>query len=259
MSLRRILAAAAICALSVLPAGAEVAAPPVPPPPVTPVLPLAGRIVVIDPGHQLGNFTHSRQIARKVNAGGLVKPCNTTGTATRSGYRESAFTMSVANHLKARLTAQGATVHLTRSRESTRLWGPCVDVRGRFANKVHADLLVSIHADGTAERFRGFFVIRPAYKKGLTDDIYRTSGVLARHLRGGLDKTAVKRANYLGGDGLDTRRDMGTLNLSNAPAVMVELGNMKNASDARRMRSARQRDTVYAAGLARGVTSFLTR
>ena len=221
--------------------------------------PLAGKVVVIDPGHQLGNRTHRREISRLVDAGGLRKPCNSVGARAADGYVESAFTMSVARHLQQRLVAQGATVHLTRSRESASLWGPCVDVRGRTAGKVDADLLVSVHADSAPSRFHGFFVIRPAHREGITDDIYRSSRTLSSHVRAGLDQADVSRANYYGGDGYDTRDDMGTLNLSAAPAVMVELGNMSNPTDARRMQSDRYRDTVYAAGLARGVTSFLRR
>lgn len=221
--------------------------------------PLVGKVVALDPGHQLGNDSHPREISRTVDAGGLSKPCNTTGARTTSGYRESAFTLSVAQHLRQRLEAQGATVRLTRSTESTKLWGPCVDVRGTFAGKVHADVLVSIHADSAPTRFRGFFVIRPAYRRSVTDDIYSSSRTLSSHVRAGLDRSRLPRANYLGGDGYDTRADMGTLNLSSAPAVMVELGNMRNGGDAARMTSDGSRDDVYAAGLARGITSYLTR
>lgn len=221
--------------------------------------PLAGKVVLLDPGHQLGNATHLRQIGRKVDAGGLTKACNTVGARTAGGFPESNFTMSVALHLRARLRAQGATVHLTRSTEAKNLWGPCVDVRGRRAGQVHADVLVSVHADSTPARYRGFFVIRPAYRRGITDDIHRSSQTLSRHVRSGLDRTGLPRANYYGGDALDTRADLGTLNLSSAPAVMVELGNMRNASDAAQMKSDRYRDAVYAAGLARGIRSYLTR
>jgi N-acetylmuramoyl-L-alanine amidase len=118
---------------------------------------------------------------------------------------------------------------------------------------------VSIHADGTPSRYHGFFVIRPALRKGVTDNIYKPSGVLAKDIRAGLQQAGLKRANYMGGDGLDTRGDMGTLNLSNAPAVMVEAGNMKNSTDASHMQSAAYRDKVYAAGLASGVAAFLKR
>ncbi|WP_426562974.1 N-acetylmuramoyl-L-alanine amidase [Angustibacter sp. McL0619] len=221
--------------------------------------PLAGRVVVIDPGHNLGNSRHAAQIGRLVNAGGSRKPCNTTGTATASGYPEATFAWSVATYLKARLVAQGATVYLTRSSNSASAWGPCVDVRGRFGNTVHADAVVSVHADGTASRFHGFFAIRPARKQGWTDDIYTGSGRLALDVRAGLQAAGLPRANYNGGDGLDTRGDLGTLNWSNVPTVMVELGNMKNATDAAHMRSASWRDSVYAAGLARGLATFLRR
>jgi N-acetylmuramoyl-L-alanine amidase len=64
-------------------------------------------------------------------------------------------------------------------------------------------------------------------------------------------------ATYIaGGDGLDFRSDLGTLNLSNVPTVMVELGNMRSAADAKRMTSRAGRAT-YARGLAHAVRSFL--
>ncbi|GAB3592287.1 N-acetylmuramoyl-L-alanine amidase [Angustibacter peucedani] len=222
-------------------------------------LPLAGKVVVLDPGHHLGNARHPAQVNRLVDAGGVRKPCNTTGTETAAGYPESAFAMSVARSVRARLVVAGATVYLTRADDSASGWGPCVDVRGRLGNTVHADAVLSIHADGTPSRYHGFFVIRPADRRGWTDDIAWGSGVLASHVRSGLDTTGLPRANYYGGDGLDTRGDLGTLNLSDVPAVMVELGNMKNATDARRMQASSWRERVYAAGLARGLTSYLLR
>jgi N-acetylmuramoyl-L-alanine amidase len=67
----------------------------------------------------------------------------------------------------------------------------------------------------------------------------------------------VPYANYIaGGDGLDARGDLGTLNLSDVPTVMVELGNMRSRADARRMTSRSGRST-YAAGLVRGIRAFL--
>jgi N-acetylmuramoyl-L-alanine amidase len=221
--------------------------------------PLADKVIVIDPGHQLGNSRHLAQINRLVNAGGFRKACNTTGTATNSGYPESTFAMSTAVYLKRRLEAAGAKVYLTRPSDSRNLWGPCIDVRGRFGNSVHADAVVSIHGDGAAARNKGFFVIQPALRRGWTDDIYRSSAQLAVSVRAGLDSVRLRRSNMYGGDGLDTRGDLGTLNWSNRPIVMVEMGNMRNATDAAHMRSAAWRDRVYAAGLAAGLTKYLIR
>lgn len=65
-------------------------------------------------------------------------------------------------------------------------------------------------------------------------------------------------ANYVaGGDGLDTRGDLATLNLSDVPTAMVELGNMRHPRDARRMTSPRGR-TTYAAALVRAVRTYLS-
>lgn len=220
--------------------------------------PLAGRLVVLDPGHQLGNHLHLSKINRLVPAGGSRKPCNTTGTATNGGYPEATFTWQVATRVKARLERLGATVRLTRTANSEKLWGPCVDVRGRAGNKAHADLKLSIHGDGSLTAgARGFHVITPADRRPWTHDIYATSYRLALDTRAALRRQGLPVANYIaGGDGLDVRSDLGTLNLSDVPTVMVELGNMRNSRDARRMTSRTGRET-YVDGLVAGVVQYL--
>ena len=67
----------------------------------------------------------------------------------------------------------------------------------------------------------------------------------------------MRVSNYVaGGDGLDFRSDLGTINLSNIPTVMVELGNMRNRRDAHRMTTRAGRAT-YARGLTLAVRRFL--
>ena len=133
-------------------------------------LPLAGRTIAIDPGHQLGNSRHLAEINRLVWVG-IWKPCNTTGTATNGGFPEATFTWRTSLALKRRLEALGATVRLTRTTNSIDDWGPCVGTRGRFGAKVGADLEISLHGDGAAAATHGFFVIRPGLRAGWTDDI----------------------------------------------------------------------------------------
>lgn len=221
----------------------------------TAALPLTGRVVAIDPGHQLGNSRFPAQVNRRVWAG-LWKACNTTGTATDAGYPEATFTWRVSTRLAARLRALGATVRMTRTTNSRRAWGPCVDARGRFGAKVGADVEVSVHGDGAAAATHGFFVIRPGLRRGYTDDIAGRSTSLARRVRAGLVGAGFGASTAYGGDGLDTRRDLGTLNMADVPTVMVELGNMRNAGDARCMTSTVCRDR-YARGLADGVVAYL--
>ncbi|MGH3506313.1 MAG: N-acetylmuramoyl-L-alanine amidase family protein [Nocardioidaceae bacterium] len=165
----------------------------------------------------------------------------------------------MARALKRQLVDRGATVRLTRRTNSLDDWGPCINVRGRKGNRVEADAVVSIHGDGAAERARGFFVIRPGFRAGWTGDITRPSKRLSRALKHGLVDAGAVVGDAYGGDGLDTRTDLGTLNWSDRPIVMVELGNMRNSRDARRMRSAEYRRTVYARGLRLGLTRFLHR
>lgn len=221
-------------------------------------MPLAGRTIVIDPGHQLGNHNYPDKINRRVPAGGFKKPCNSTGTATDSGYPEATFAWRVSRLLRERLVRLGAEVRLTRHSNREDRWGPCVDVRGRDGNRLPADMKISIHGDGSyASGARGFHVIAPTDRRPWTHDIYRSSRRLAVDTRAALKGLGMRVANYIaGGDGLDFRSDLGTLNLSNVPTVMVELGNMRNPKDARRMTSAAGQAT-YARGLALAVRRFL--
>lgn len=221
-------------------------------------LPLEGRVVVIDPGHQLGNHNFPRKIRRLVPAGGFRKPCNTTGTSTNGGFPEATFAWRVSVRLRDRLEDLGATVVLTRTANSERQWGPCVNVRGRAGNSIPADLKISVHGDGSYARgARGFHVIAPTDRKRWTHDIFRSSRRLALDTRSALRGVGLQVANYTaGGDGLDFRSDLATLNLSNVPTVMVELGNMRNRKDARFMRS-RHGESTYARGLEHAVRQFL--
>jgi N-acetylmuramoyl-L-alanine amidase len=226
--------------------------------------PLTGRVVVIDPGHQLGNHNFPRRIHRLVPAGGFRKPCNTTGTATDSGYPEASFAWDVALRLRARLRALGARVVLTRDSNRQDRWGPCVDVRGRAGNRLagggSADLKISIHADGSyVPGAHGFHVIAPPDRRPWTHDIYRSSLRLALVTRAALLAHGMARATYVaGGDGLDVRRDLATLNLSDIPTVMVELGNMRSARDAALMTRPSGRER-YARALGSAVREYLDR
>ena len=114
----------------------------------------------------------------------------------------------------------GARVVLTRKVNSEKRWGPCVDRRGRAGNKIPADLKISIHADGSYARgAHGFHVIMPADRRPWTHDIWRSSRRLALVTRAALVERGLAPATYVaGGEGLDERRDLGTLNLAAVPA-----------------------------------------
>lgn len=218
---------------------------------------LAGHTIVLDPGHQLGNSNprFAKPLSQKKFNGAIVKPCNTTGTATNAGLPEATFNWQVAKRVKRLLEAKGAKVLLTRTTNSRQEWGPCIWNRPRVANRADADLLVSIHADGAAADGRGFHVIAPKRLGGWTDDIVRPSRALARDLIAGLKAQGLTPTTYLANP-LSIRADESTLNFSDVPAAMVELGNMRNRSDARRMASDAGQEE-YARGLAAGIERYV--
>lgn len=222
----------------------------------TEALPLSGIVIAVDPGHDGGNASHIAAINRLVWIGNRWKACDTVGTTTRSGFPEHRFTFAVALRVKARLESLGATVYLTRTTDTG--YGPCIDVRGRFGAKVHAQLTISIHGDGAFTSDHGFFVMKPGLVVGYTDDIRARSAGLATSVRAGLVAAGLHVANYYATNGIISRTDLGTLNMSNVPVVMVELGNMKNSVDASLMTSTTGRDR-YAAGLVGGIRRYLGR
>ncbi|MFE8943644.1 N-acetylmuramoyl-L-alanine amidase [Streptomyces sp. NPDC007856] len=222
--------------------------------------PLAGKVVVIDPGHNPGNFQHAAEINRKVDIGTNHKECDTTGTSTNDGYTEARFTLDVAHRLRALLEKQGATVKLTHDGDSP-AWGPCVDQRARIGNDAHADAAVSIHADGSAEGNRGFHVILPGSVHAGAADTRRIVGPshdLGTRIAGNfLRDTDEPPSNYLGnGTGLVTRTDLGGLNLSTVPKVFIECGNMRDSKDAALLTSGAWRQKA-AQGISEGIVSFL--
>jgi N-acetylmuramoyl-L-alanine amidase len=221
--------------------------------------PLAGKVIVVDPGHQLGNSNpkFARYMNQTIFNGAITKSCNTTGTATNAGLPEATFTWRVAKHLRSLLEDAGATVIMTRSSNSRDAWGPCVWDRAKIANRAKADAMVSIHADGASSGSKGFFAMTPALIKGWTDDVVKVDRRLANAMIAGMKAAGAPPSNYIGGQ-LMVSRDTTSLNISNRPTVTIETGNMRNAEDARRMTSAAgQRQ--YAQWLYAGLERFFSR
>lgn len=217
--------------------------------------PLVGKIIALDPGHNGHNGRHPERINKLVDAGGFKKACDTTGTATDDAkLTESGFNWKVVRLLRRDLEKQGATVVLTR--KSDRGVGPCINRRAAIGNKAEADLAISIHADGGPAAGHGFHVIRPGLVKGYTEPIIKPSKVLAVQLRDDLVAAGLSPSTYAGRKGIDRRTDLGGLNLSKVPKVLIELGNMRNAADARSMQDADWRSSVSAA-IERAVETYL--
>lgn len=237
-------------------------APPMPPAAKTsrPGLRLAGETISVDPGHNGGNASDPEAINRLVPAdvNGTTKPCNTTGTETNDGsLTEAQFNWDVAKDLVPRLEHLGARVVLTR--HDNEGVGPCVNERAGIANRAHADVALSIHADGNyAVGAHGFDVIHPSPEESVAPQEVGPSLQLAEAERNALVGAGIPPANYVGENGLDERSDLAGLNLAKVPAVLVELGNMREPSEAVKLEDPAYRQKL-AGALAEGVVAFLAR
>lgn len=220
--------------------------------PAAGALPLEGFLVVLDPGHNSGNADAPGTINALVDDGrGGLKPCNTVGTYTPDGYPEYAFTFDVAERAAALLEERGVRVVATRGPDGV---GPCVDERGR-AGAVHgADVVVSIHGNGSdAPGTAGFFAM--VSDPPLNPAQGEPSRALAAALIGQLAAQGFPPSNVVPG-ALQPRADIALLNFADRPTVLLELAEFRNPAEGAAVQdpAVRQR---YAAAIAAGVEDFL--
>jgi N-acetylmuramoyl-L-alanine amidase len=212
-------------------------------------------VIVIDPGHDGGNGSHPAEIGKQVFVGNGYKACDTAGAQTASGYTEHAFTWDLATRLATVLRAAGATVVLTRANDAG--VGPCITERAAVGNRAHADLAISLHADGGPVGGYGFHVIEPG-SIGSNAAIVTPSRRLGTAVRDAFAAgTREPYSTYTAHNAINVRTDLGGLNLSTVPKVFIECGNMANAADSARLASVPWRQRA-AEALAAGMAAYLS-
>jgi N-acetylmuramoyl-L-alanine amidase len=211
---------------------------------------ISGMTVFLDPGHSgLSDASLNRQVP---TGRGDTKQCQTTGTSTNDGYPEHAFNWDVVSRIQQDLAAQG--VHTQLSRPDDASVGPCVDQRAAAANALHPDAIVSVHADGAPAGGHGFHVNYSA--PPLNDAQAGPAVQLATTMRDSLVASGMQESTYIGSNGLYGRADLAGLNLAQYPAVLVEVGNMRDGDDAAQMESPDGRQH-YADAITKGIVAYL--
>ena len=171
----------------------------------------------------------------------------------RKFERRHALTNQVPGLLRAESLDQ-LGVRTAMSRGNDDALGPCVDERAATANTLHPDAIVSIDADGGPPSGRGFHV---NYSVPPLNQIQAGRAVqFAQIMRDQLRASGIPPANYIGQDGLYGRADLAALNLAQYPAILVELGNMKNPADDALITTPDGRQK-YAAAVVNGIAGFL--
>jgi N-acetylmuramoyl-L-alanine amidase len=187
-------------------------------------------VVGIDPGHNGLNGTRTSSINRLIWNGRGWENCDTVGAQTSEGYTEAQFNFSVAAYLRADLLRDGARVTMTRVNNHG--VGPCVDRRAQILNRSNANVAIDIHADGGPPSGRGFTVLEPV-PDGPDDKVIAASQIFGRNVRQAfLRYTEMPISTYDGLGGISYRNDLAGLNLTSVPKVLIECGNMRDATDA---------------------------
>ena len=156
--------------------------------------------------------------------------CDTAGTATDGGYTEAQFNWNVIVDVRHDLQALGARVVVTRP--SNTGVGPCVTTRALILDRAHVDVAVDVHADGGPPGGRGFAILVPIRDRW-NHRVVTSSLRLAHDLRTSFRSvTGMPWSTYDGVQAIQPRGDLAGLNLTTVPKVLIECGNMRNATDA---------------------------
>jgi N-acetylmuramoyl-L-alanine amidase len=182
---------------------------------------LAGRVVVLDPGHggdQAGAVAH--------------------------GLREADIAFDLATRIEGRLGALGVTTYLTRSADSC----PADLERAQLANEVAAEIFVSLHLDelasGRASGNTCYF-----YGAGMPGrDVRQVRSAVGERLADLISREVATRTDLI--DGRTHAKSWELLRLTRMPAVRVETGYLSSPSDAARLATPEFRDALAEAVVA---------
>ena len=191
------------------------------------VLPLAGRTILVDPGHG-GN--------------------SSTGTKGVDGRLEKQNTLPIAMATAARLDALGANVVITRDNDID----PGLKERPAIANRVDADAFVSIHCNDAVRSaaVNGSLVFYHMDSQPCMDLASKISDRL------GNEVSAIKKLGIRSDKTVYKNDGFAVLRLSTSVGVLVETGFMSNASDAAALASPSTQQSIGTA-VANGILDFL--
>ena len=178
-------------------------------------------LVVIDPGH-----------------GGLDP-----GAIGIGGIRETDIVLEVSKMVKKLLSEKGVKVRLTRENEVDLDLPP----RVALANKINADVFVSIHANASRGKRREINGLETFYYKGWK----------GRSLAKRIQKQILRVSPGSPNRGVKQGRFYVIKN-TNMPAVLVEIGFLTGRLDARRLEKSDHRKRI-AYAIAKGILEYLNK
>ena len=178
-------------------------------------------LVVIDPGH------------------GGIDP----GAIGISGIKESDIVLDVSRIVKRLLSEKGVKVRLTRNKEVELDLPP----RTSLANRLDADIFVSIHANASRGKRRDINGLETFYYRGWRGRLLakRIQKEILKVSPGSPDR-GVKQGRYY------------VIKNTRMPAVLVEIGFLTGRLDARRLEKSIHRKRI-AYAIAKGILEYLSK
>jgi N-acetylmuramoyl-L-alanine amidase len=203
---------------------------------------LTAALICLDPGH--GTLPAVGRQREPIGPGSPVTKIKDGGGAAG----EADIALRIARRTRLLLLRRGYRVAMTRTGSTYR--GGNI-ARAQFCNRRGAALMLRIHADGSANAsHRGVSTLTPAFHRGWTDDVYRSSRRAARAIQSGLVRATGARDL-----GILERSDLTGFNWANVPVVLAETGFLSNPVE-RRLLSSSAYQWRVARGLTAGVAAF---
>ena len=205
---------------------------------------LTGFTICLDPGHGIASASKQEAVSPKSSE---TKPAYVSG-AVGNSQTEEEVNLAVAEKLKAKLEADGATVIMTRTTHEATVSNI---ERAQMANEAGANLCVRIHADGSDNKsIHGISVLVPEGNLLGTPAIVEPSRSAGEAVHDALiDATGAED------HGIVVRTDLTGFNWSDSPVVTLELGYLSNSvTDLKLCRSSYQREC--AEGIFRGILEY---
>ena len=213
-------------------------------------LPLTGKVIGIDAGHQAhANYDHE-----PVSPGSTATKAKvSSGTSGRfTGVAEYVVNLQVALKLKAKLEALGAAVIMTRGTHD-------VDIsnaeRAQMMNDANVDCWIRIHANGNNNAsVHGMEMLVPTSGCLNTSDsaVYDASVKLGQALQSAAASSAGAKDL-----GLSPRSDQTGFNWSSRPVCNIEMGYMTNEAEDRLLITDDYQEQI-AQGLAQGFVNYFS-
>lgn len=205
---------------------------------------MAGLVIGINPGHQTKTITKKYPIAPGSKKKGYGCKVGAVGRWTR--VPEYEITLDVGLKLAEMLTEEGATVVITRTRNNVSLTNI---QRANMLNDANVDVALQLHCNSS----------KNTKKYGLSA-FYRSTGgyvaeskSLAKHLC-----KSISTSTGLYNKGTEVYNDYMSLNYSNTPAVLLEMGYLSNKKEDKLLSTETFRQQL-AEGIRDGLISYFGR